>query len=269
MVRFKEQTYVKVWANNPRMKIDAVILAVILAVALPHAALAAGGPDPCGPAPDGAPGQAARVQSWTPAQLGAGWVPPACSGWATPGFRSLVAVTGALQLTGGTAAVLARLGGVSGTVGVRYWSVSKKAWEPLITAAQATGPGGQPRTDFSPAEMVPGAVLSYSQTDTGSGTVQYRMQVREAGPNRVVLMTENATTIRAVLVPLFSAGELQTLTVVSRTGRDVWAYSSLTRTGPGASRLTDGHEASAINRAVAMFRHVAGVPTDQEPPAAR
>ena len=59
MVRFKEQTYVKVWANNPRMK----IAAVILAVALPHAALAAGGPDPCGPAPDGAPGQAARVQA--------------------------------------------------------------------------------------------------------------------------------------------------------------------------------------------------------------
>lgn len=180
-----------------------------------------------------------------------------------------MAVTGAFRLPGGTAAVLARLGAVSGTVGVRYWSVSKKAWEPLITAAHATGPGGQPRGDFSPAEMAPGAVLTYSQTDTGSGTVQYRTQIREAGPNRVVLTTENATTIRAVLVPLFSAGELQTLTVISRTGGDVWAYSSLTRTGPGASRLTDGHEASAINRAVAMFRHVAGVPTDQEPPAAR
>lgn len=265
MKRLKEQTYVKVWADSHRMK----IVAVVLAIALPHAALAASGPDPCGPAPDGTPGQAARVQSWVPAQLGGSWVPPACSGWTTPGFRSLVAVTGAFRLPGGTAAVLARLGGASSTVGVRYWSVSKKAWEPLITAAHAAGPGGQPRADFGPAEMVPGAILSYSQTDTGSGTVQYRIQVREAGPNRVVLTTENATTIRAVLVPLFSAGELQTLTVISRTGGDGWAYSSLTRTGPGASRLTDGHEASAINRAVAMFRHVAGVPTDQEPPAVR
>lgn len=235
---------------------------------LPGAALAAG-PDPCGPAPDAAPGQPARVQSWTPSQLPAGWAPPACSGWTAPGFRSLVAVTGAFRLPGGVPAVLARMGAVSGTVGVRYWSVSKKAWEPLITAAHAADGGGRARADFAAAEMTPGAALLYSQTDTGSGTVAYRMRVLEAGPGRVVLTNENTTTIRAVLVPLFSPGELQTLTVITRQAGDGWTYSSLTRTGARASGLTDGHEASAINRAVAMFRHVAGVPTDREPPAAR
>lgn len=236
---------------------------------LPCAALAAGGPDPCGPAPVVAPGQPARVQSWIPAQLGAGWVPPACSGWTEPGFRSLVAVTGAFRVSGGVPAVLARLGAVSGTVGVRYWSVTKKAWEPLITAAHAADASGQARTDFSPSELTPGAALSYSQTDTGAGTVAYRMRVMEAGPSRIVLTTENTTTIRAMLVPLFSPGELQTLTVITRQPGDAWAYSSLTRTSPRASSLTDGHEASAINRALAMFRHMAGVPTDQEPPGAR
>ena len=244
-------------------------LSLVMLAILPGAALGASGPDPCGPAPAAVPGQPARVQSWTPAQLGAGWAPPACSGWTVPGFRSLVAVTGAFRLPGGTPAVLARLGAVSGTVGVRYWSVSKKAWEPLITAAHATDAGGRARADFAAAEMTPVAALSYSQTDTGSGTVQYRLRVIEAGPGRVVLATENTTTIRAVLVPLFSPGELQTLTVITRQPGDAWAYSSLTRTGARASGLTDGHEASAINRAVAMFRHVAGVPTDQEPPAAR
>ena len=244
-------------------------LSLVMLAVLPGAALATGGPDPCGPAPTAVPGQPARVQSWTPAQLGAGWAPPACSGWTAPGFRSLVAVTGAFRLPGGVPAVLARLGAVSGTVGVRYWSVSKKAWEPLITAAHSTDAGGRARADFAAAEMMPGAALSYSQTDTGSGTVQYRSRVIEAGPDRVVLTTENATTIRAMLVPLFSPGELQTLTVITRQPGDAWAYSSLTRTGARASGLTDGHEASAINRAVAMFRHVAGVPTDQEPPAAR
>jgi hypothetical protein len=29
------------------------------------------------------------------------------------------------------------------------------------------------------------------------------------------------------------------------------------------------YEASYINRAVAYYRHIAGIPTDQEPPAAR
>ncbi len=215
------------------------------------------------------PGQPARAQTWTAAQLGAEWVPPACSGWTAPGLRSLIGVVGAFRLPGGTAAVLSRFGAVSGTVGVRYWSVSKKAWEPLITAAHATDAAGRTRADFSPAEMTPGAALSYSQTDTGAGTVQYRMRVMETGANRVVLTTENAGTIRALLVPLFSPGELQTLTVITRQGGDAWAYNSLTRTGARASGLTDGHEASGINRAVATFRHVAGVPTDQEPPAAR
>ncbi len=244
-------------------------LCLVMPALLPGAALAAAGPDPCGSPPALAPSQPARVQSWTPAQLGAGWVPPACSGWTVPGFRSLVAVTGAFRLPGSTPAVLARLGAVSGTVGVRYWSVSKKAWEPLITAAHATDAAGRARVDFSPSELTPGAALPYSQTDTGAGTVAYRLRVMEAGPDRMVLTTENTTTIRAMLVPLFSPGELQTLTVITRQPRDAWAYSSLTRTSPRASSLTDGHEASAINRALAMFRHMAGVPTDQEPPAAR
>jgi len=250
------------------MKMSRLPVLALLAAALPGGAHAAGAPDPCGPAPAATPGHPAQVQVWTPAQLGAGWAPPACSGWTAPGLRSLVGVTGAFRLAGGAPAVLARFGAVSRTVGVRYWSVSAKRWEPLITAARATDAAGRPRADFTAAEMVPGAALSYSQTDNGSGTAAYRLRVMSASADRVVLTTENASKIRVMLVPLFSPGELQTLTVLTRQAGDAWAYSSLTRTGAGANRLADGHEASAVNRAVAMFRHVAGIPTDQEPPAA-
>ena len=38
--------------------------------------------------------------------------------------------------------------------------------------------------------------------------------------------------------------------------------------GPGAS-VIDWFRASYINRAVAVFRYLAGIPTDREPPAAR
>jgi len=38
---------------------------------------------------------------------------------------------------------------------------------------------------------------------------------------------------------------------------------------PGSSIMPGSHEASYINRAVAYYRHIAGLPTDQEPPAAR
>ena len=43
---------------------------------------------------------------------------------------------------------------------------------------------------------------------------------------------------------------------------------SRTRVGHGAKAFVQGHEASYINRAVAMFRHIAGILTDQNPPAA-
>jgi hypothetical protein len=36
-----------------------------------------------------------------------------------------------------------------------------------------------------------------------------------------------------------------------------------------ANRLVTGNESSAINRAVAFYRHMVGIPTAQEPPVAR
>ncbi len=36
-----------------------------------------------------------------------------------------------------------------------------------------------------------------------------------------------------------------------------------------SSLLPTGSDASYINRSVALFRHLAGIPTDQDPPVAR
>jgi hypothetical protein len=40
------------------------------------------------------------------------------------------------------------------------------------------------------------------------------------------------------------------------------------RTGPASRFLLRGYEASYVNRMVAIYRHLAGTPTDREPPAA-
>ncbi|MDT7953178.1 MAG: DUF6675 family protein [Acetobacteraceae bacterium] len=206
---------------------------------------------------------------WTAAQLKAGWRPPACSGWTMPGARSVITVSGRLALPGGASAVLARFGAISAYVGVRYWSVTDRQWKTLITAAHALDASGRARRDFSAEEMGPGRVLAYSQTDSGAGTTTYRMRVIAESENRIVLTTENAGTIRYLFVPLFSPGELQTLYVLDRQSEGMWAYTSLTRTLPGASSLTDGHTDSGVNRAVAMYRHIAGIASDQDPPAIR
>jgi hypothetical protein len=62
---------------------------------------------------------------------------------------------------------------------------------------------------------------------------------------------------------------MQSVYFLDRESPDVWRYYSIARTGKNSSRLTVGHDASSINRAVAYFRRLAGIPTDQEPPAAR
>ena len=79
--------------------------------------------------------------------------------------------------------------------------------------------------------------------------------------------TENTGTIRYLLTPMFRPGDLQTITFLDRESQDVWRYYSIMRTGRKASLLTAGYEASSINRAVAFYRYLAGIPTDKEPPA--
>ena len=49
----------------------------------------------------------------------------------------------------------------------------------------------------------------------------------------------------------------------------VWGLYSLLRTGRGASSLSSGHQASYVSRAVAFYRQIAGIPTNQNPPVVR
>jgi hypothetical protein len=41
------------------------------------------------------------------------------------------------------------------------------------------------------------------------------------------------------------------------------------RTGKNANGLIAGNESSSVNRAVAFYRYLVGIPTTQEPPGAR
>ena len=71
------------------------------------------------------------------------------------------------------------------------------------------------------------------------------------------------------MLPLFDPGQVQSIDYVEKDAADVWRYYSIARTSGKAVGLMAGHEASAINRAVAFYRRLAGIPLDQEPPAAR
>jgi hypothetical protein len=228
---------------------------------------------PCGgeaspsyPAVDSAP----TVKVWEPAGLARDWEPPACAGWSEPGFSTLVATVARFHYGSGADGLLRRIGAISELTGMRYWSTTHKSWRTLILAAYAlSGPAGDPRRkDFSLDEMLEGRTLYFHQEDNLFGKATYQLHILKASPDRIVFATENITTMRYLLIPLFQPGELQSLYFLDRESPEVWRYYCLARIGKHASSLTAGHQASSINRAVAFYRRLAGIPLDKEPPAA-
>jgi len=215
------------------------------------------------------------VRVWDRPELAREWIPPACAGWSISGFSTLVVAVARFRDSSGMDGLLRRVGAVSQLSGMRYWSTTQKRWETLVLDASAvTGPApgsanDRRREDFSSNEVAAGAPLYFEQRDNLSGRATYRLRVMSVSPGRLVFETENVSTLRYLLVPLFQPGEIQSIYFLQQESSGVWTYYNLTRMGKNASRLATGHDASSINRAVAFFRHWAGIPTDQEPPEAR
>jgi hypothetical protein len=209
------------------------------------------------------------VKAWGRSGLGDDWTPPACIGWTTSGFTTLVVTVALFRHSYGVEGLLRRIGAISELAGMRYWSTTHKRWQKLIAGAYAlTGPAGsRRRNDFPPDEIATGKYLYFQQEDNLSGKAIYRMRIQRASSDRLVFDTENISAMRYLMWPLFRPGELQSIYFLERESVDVWRYYSISRTGRNASGLTGGHDASSINRAVAFYRYLAGIPTDQEPPA--
>jgi hypothetical protein len=209
------------------------------------------------------------VKYWGHTESGSDWIPPACTEWTDAGFTTLVATAARFHHDSGIEELLRRVGAISSHVGIRYWSTTHKRWRTLITDAHAlSGASGDlRRADFTPGEMTEGKILYFQQEDNLSGKAIYRMRIRSVSPDRLVVDTENIGDVRYLWMPIFHPGELQSITFLDRESQDVWRYYSIMRTGKNASPLAAGYEASSINRAVAFYRYLAGIPTDKEPPA--
>jgi hypothetical protein len=152
--------------------------------------------------------------------------------------------------------------------GLLYWSTTHQEWQPLILDAYAlTAVDGARRADFRPEEL--SAPVYALQEDNLLGKVVYEIRVTNASPDRIVVSTRNATPVRYFGVALFQAGEIQSILFLDREAKDVWRYYALTRLPKQAGVLLMGNTASLVNRAVAMFRYLAAIPADREPPAAR
>ncbi len=241
-------------------------LGAALAADGPHAPCA-GAPFPVFPAPDAPP----QVQVWFSGDIEGGWSPDPCTGWEAGDFSVLVALAGRVRREGGLDGMLERIAAISTLESVRYWSTTRDHWRGLVPEAFALeGPDRDlRRADFSVEELRSGGTFYYWQQERSPAKqMLYRIRVRDLTPDQFVLEMENALPVRRFVITLFGPGQLQILHFLRHEGEGVWSYYSLARSNARIDFLVRGREASFVNRTVAIYRHFAGIPTDQEPPAA-
>ena len=117
--------------------------------------------------------------------------------------------------------------------------------------------------------MRAGQQLYFRQIEiTPAGDVIYRIRVVERSAERLVIAVENVAAIKWLMFPLFDPGGNQFLYYFEREEPDRWLYYSLARARVTWSFAFRGAVESYINRAVAVYRHLTGIPTDREPPPA-
>jgi hypothetical protein len=217
-------------------------------------------------------GEAPQATLWTKADLAPGWKPPSCTPWPDGAASIVVGLAGHFRDAGGVDALLARIGAISSLTGVRYWSVTEGQWNNMFTRAIALK-GPDPKTtrgDFTAAEMRPGVPLFFVAADNRSGKdAVSRLQVIAADASHVVMETENVTPLRWTFLTYAAPGSFQTWYFLDREAGGGWRFYSLTRVFYASSMFgAIIPDKSYINRAVAMYRHFLGQPTDRDPPAA-
>ena len=215
--------------------------------------------------------ESATVKSWSRSEIGRDWKSPACVGWTSVGFTTLVTTVARFRYTLAAEGLLRHIGAISELVGVRYWSTTHQKWQTLIVDAYALAGAhpGQRRGDFTPDEMTPGTVLYFEQADNLAGKAVYRMHIAESSADRIVFDVENVTSMHYLFLNVFHPGEIQSIYFLDRESENVWRYYSIVRTGTNANKMLTGNESSSMNRAAAFYRHMVGIPTEQEPPVAR
>ena len=227
---------------------------------------------PCGSEPYPAYpalGAPPAIMLWKEAEL-TGWtLPPAPRGRVAPQRLSwdLPAI---FAIAGDADAMLARIGAISSLRDVRYWSITDKQWNTLFTRARALeGPNPKkPRGDFSASEMRADRDVYFLAADNRSGdNAVSRLHVREADSGHIVIETANVTPLRWMFISFAAPGNIQTWYFLDREAGGSWRFYSLTRVQYASTFFVRFVPAeSYINRALAMYRHLAGIPTDRDPP---
>ncbi|WP_157736317.1 DUF6675 family protein [Granulosicoccus antarcticus] len=179
-----------------------------------------------------------------------------------------IALAGRFTETGSIDDIAIRLGAISTTKGLPYWSVTDEDWRELVTDAFAvvSPDTNSARSDFTAQEMLSGQTLYFSQNDSRSwGSNVYSIKAIDSSPDKLVLQSNNISSIRLGPVTLFKPDEVRSVLFINRIDDTTWSYFSLaviTHSSLAARKK------SLVNRQAAFYRLLIGQAPDQNPPLA-
>lgn len=215
--------------------------------------------------PYGDKGHAPTVQIWRDIDLADR---NACPGTTSGRMALVVALAARFDGTRSLEDIAARIGAISATEGLRYWSVTDGRWRTLVSESFAIDDPDtrRRRPDFTAREILSGSPFFFVQNDTRStGRNVYRLSAISVGRDRLVVEIVNLTPIRFTLVTLYEAQALRSLHFFDRQANGDWGYYGISAVRAGA---VDGLEKSFVNRAAAFYRFLVGEPPDGAPPLA-
>lgn len=189
------------------------------------------------------------------------WQPPGClAGWPSR-FRFVIALAGRIGKAD-SRELLARLGEISSNQGLRYFSVTENAWRVLIKDAAALS-GADPslrRANFTADEVASGADLFFVEEDNRSSKpIVYRMRALKVTPSQVIVQTANVTPIESFMLTIFPPDTLLAAYVLTRLDNGEWGLYAMSAATMEASGMVSLGTASYVNRAQALFGHLAGI----------
>ena len=182
--------------------------------------------------------------------------------------RLTVALAGYFDYSGTVSDLAARLGAISESKGMLYWSVSDDNWRKLITDAFAlkTTDADSARADFTSQEILSGQILYSAQKDSRSwGTNVLGMRVVSSSAYNLVFKSYNETAVRMGPIKLIRSEDAQSVLFLGRVDDKTWEYYSLAVI---KRSVLAARKKSLINRQYALFRLLTGQKQDEGPPLA-
>jgi len=183
--------------------------------------------------------------------------------------KLIISLAGSFTHSGSVDEIAQRLGAISETEGLSYWSVSDGNWRKLVSKAYAVETKERKaaaRQDFDAPEVLSGKTLHFAQNDTRSwGLNIYSGKTVSSSADHLIFASHNSTALRVGPVRLFKAKSLQSVLFFSRLNRNTWQLYSLAvvRNSTLAAKAK-----SLINRQAAAYRYLIGDMPTKHPPLA-